>query len=317
MPSTPAARKVLVPLRRKWKRYKGAQSSLDDEQPATTPVNPNTNTHPTESGAGTGAGTPYRRDEDPSSGSGSSNSCSSQDSNNSNSQDANNIIQALQDHHPQQHTNSATPIVQLACIEQYARVLSFLGAAYLLGAYLQHVPRIQTGWMLALVVWFSCVLKRRLWNDKNNPSTITIQQGLQPKTQKHSKSTTINHLLADSTAEPTRQPTTNESEHEHNRIVKSNGSSNNLQVPLQVNHYDEDDPLHHYDGDPLHMFDAMLRQRITPNQIYPFDTDYFTGSMLAMIRPPDNQMIDYFADKQRRFEFQVSFVCVKCVCVCM
>lgn len=75
--------------------------------------------------------------------------------------------------------------------------------------------------------------------------------------------------------------------------------------------------------DSLYIIDALRNERISPNipsKTYRLDNDLFEGDMLAMIRTPDcdaecapavegkdTPLVDYFREKQRRFEFQFQF----------
>lgn len=65
--------------------------------------------------------------------------------------------------------------------------------------------------------------------------------------------------------------------------------------------------------------DSATERRVFPNaaQVFPLDTDFYSGSMMVLIRTPDvddpsapkgtdenDAMVNYFTGKQRRFEFQ-------------
>lgn len=101
---------------------------------------------------------------------------------------------------------------------------------------------------------------------------------------------------------------------------RSNNRSRAMSLPTLVS-YDEDasprqdkttfqPTVLHPALEPFYIIDTQTKQRIQCNgSPYQFSTDYFSGTVLVLIRPPDvdtsqDKVAVYLRPKQRRFEFQ-------------
>ena len=223
--------------------------------------------------------------------------------------------QELHPSHFENHRRSREPYV-VAKFESLLRLALALAVVFFVGTYfpLKHdmareiVQYVAVAWVTAIVLYIAVKCEEHKPEDDTNEPFMTQERDAFVAMEEGTP--LLEHCPTDDVEGSEASP-----EKAHHRRTISGASSTKSVFSIQPATV-----IPHPSLEPLYIVDAMVKKRVnlnSPKNLHVMDCEYFTGTMMSLIRTPDVDdpsapigspdnaaAVDYLRGKQRRFEFQ-------------